>query len=169
MEAKKLHHIACLIKLGFCAVVHYSDYYQQMEKIKLISWKLNSIWNENIEWHCMQLELNWIELIEAKSESNCLPNHVFDPWETKTTLINRFDAKTLYNLSSRVDVLGEISHPGNQKQSCCNRYKDFFLGKKWHIVITLWGMFLWIHHIYTVGSSMLPTYSMIPKLFYFPL
>ncbi len=83
-----------------------------------------------LKWkYWMTLHATWIELIEAKSESHCLPNHAFDPWETKTTLVNRFDAKILYNLSSCVDVFGEISHPGNQKQSCCNRYKDFFWAK----------------------------------------
>jgi hypothetical protein len=33
------------------------------EKIKsILMWKLSLILNENIEWHCMQIELNWIPI-----------------------------------------------------------------------------------------------------------
>ncbi len=50
------------------------------------------------------------------------------------------------------------------KAKLLRQVQRLFLGKKWHIVVTLWGKFLWIHHICTVGSSVSPTYSMIPKL-----
>ncbi len=42
------------------------------EKIKLISmWKLSFILNENIEWHCMQIELNldWNEILKLNSNT----------------------------------------------------------------------------------------------------
>jgi hypothetical protein len=46
-----------------------------MSKNELISmWKLSSILNGNIQWHCMQIELNWIELnsnsTEKKGDTN---------------------------------------------------------------------------------------------------
>jgi hypothetical protein len=80
----------------------------------------------------MQLELNWIELIEAKSESHCSPNHVFDPWETKTTLVNRFDAKILYNLSSSVDVFGEFHILATKSKAVATGTKTFFGQKMAH-------------------------------------
>ncbi len=37
---------------------------QLKKKKELISiWKLNSILNENIEWHCMQIEFNSIQIL----------------------------------------------------------------------------------------------------------
>jgi hypothetical protein len=58
-----------------------------------------------------------------------------------------FSSVSFMCISTSISVFGEISHPGNTKESPCNRYKGFFLEKELVHCPHIMRNFFWIHHV----------------------